>query len=210
MARLLLINMGCHTVEEEVPLNRLGLTPFTGLDNKKVIDVLGVGLRYREPETRGEGFEGFDLGDPQRYLFGYNVLRGVEVKVSRSDYRNGFVCSGCNYNYVLTPTRLVSSRELPRGVGLVEFNRYKFSCGLREEGEARDGRPFNLSGLRVVRRPSYRRVPQFQVDHVVAEVARRRVRYRDVFDDVMRCLGDPELIYREPGSGSAGRSDAPG
>jgi len=210
VAKLLLINMGCHTVEEEVPLNRLGLTPFTGLDNKKVIDVLGVGLRYREPERPGEGFEGFELGDPQRYLFGYNILRGVEVKVSRSDYRSGFVCSGCNYNYVLTPMRMVSPSELPGGVGLVEFNRYKFGCGLREEGEARDGRPFKLTGLRVVRRPSYRRVPQFQVDHVVAEVARRRVRYRDVLEDVMRCMGDPELIYREPGGGSGGRSDAPG
>src|SRR4030042_1752899 len=110
VGRLFLLNQGCHTVETEVALNQLGLRRLGLLDNKKVVDVLGVGLRYGPisgPEAQ-EGCEGFSLPKPGAYDVGLNVLRGVEVKVSRGDFRSGFVCTGCNFNYVLPPTRLGS------------------------------------------------------------------------------------------------------
>jgi len=200
VGRLFLLNQGCHTVETEVALNQLGLQRLDELDNKKVVDVLGVGLRYRplgRTEERGEGYEGFSLPQPDTYDVGLNVLRGVEVKVSRSDFRNGFVCAGCNYNYVLTPTRLVAPGLLPRGVGLVEFNKYKFSCEPSDDAERR---PYRLNGLRVVQHATYRKIPQFQVDHAVAAIAERRLAEARsaALENVLGLLDDPELAYRAP------------
>ena len=200
VGRLFLLNQGCHTVETEVRLNQLGLQRLDELDNKKIVDVLGVGLMYRpysHLRVREEGCEGFSLPQPDIYHVGLNVLRGVEVKVSRSDFRNGFICAGCNYNYVLTPARLVSPGLLPRGVGLIEFNRYKFSCQPAEEAK---GRPYRLTGLRVVRHARYRKMPQFQVDHAVAAIAERRLAeaQRTALDDILNRLDDPELVYQVP------------
>ena len=200
IGRLFLLNQGCHTVETEVMLNQLGLQRLDELDNKKIVDVLGVGLKYRpysRLRLREEGCEGFSLPQPDTYHVGLNVLRGVEVKVSRSDFRNGFICTGCNYNYVLTPARLVSPGLLPRGVGLIEFNRYKFSC---ESTEDTGGRPYRLTGLRVVRHARYKKMPQFQVDHAVAAIAERRLAeaQRAALDDVLSRLEDPELVYQAP------------
>ncbi|MBD3206061.1 hypothetical protein GF319_06925, partial [Candidatus Bathyarchaeota archaeon] len=36
VGKMLLYNMGCNLVEEEIKLNRLGLIPYTDMDNKKV------------------------------------------------------------------------------------------------------------------------------------------------------------------------------
>lgn len=197
VGRLFLLNQGCHTVETEVALNQMGLQRLGELDNKKVVDVLGVGLRYRPAggAEAQEGCKGFSLPKPGAIDVGLNVLRGVEVKVSRGDFRNGFVCTGCNFNYVLTPTKLVSPGLLPRGVGLVEYNRYKFSCEPSEEAE---GRPYRLEGLRVVRHALHRRIPQFQVDHAVAAMAGRRLAEarRVALDRVLGLLDDPELLYQ--------------
>jgi hypothetical protein len=172
-----LYNQGCHLVDTEIKLNQLGLNRFSDLDNHSVIDVLGIGLKYfshGRRRIRQDDYDGFTLENPSRLEYGYNILRGIEVKVSRSDFRNGFVCSGCNYHYVLAPMRLVASHEVPRGVGLIEFNRYKFSCELNEETVNNSmNRPFTLRGLRVVRRPVYRNIPQFQIDNAIAMIGER-------------------------------------
>ena len=156
-----LLNQGCFLVETEVPLCRFGQTMLHDLDCHRVIDVCGVGERFFRLGDAGD-----ELG-PGDYEVARNILRGIEVKVSRSDFRNGFVCTACNYNYLLTPMRLVAPWEVPRGVGLVEYNRYKFDAELDEEG------CFRFRGLRVVRRPSFRRISCFQVDNATSCIARR-------------------------------------
>ncbi len=157
-----LLNQGCFLVDTEVPLSRFGQTMLHDLDGHHVIDVCGVGERFFRLR---EGREELGPGD---YEVTQNILRGVEVKVSRGDFRNGFVCTACNFNYLLTPMRLVAPWEVPRGVGLVEYNRYKFDVELTEE----DG--FRFRGLRVVKKPSFRRTSRFQVDNATAFIARRR------------------------------------
>ena len=163
MGAAFLLNQGCFLVDTEVPLSRTGQTHE--LDDHRVVDVCGVGERFFEADRDLL----MDYAEPlrARHEVKRNVLRGVEVKVSRSDFRNGFYCSGCNYNYLLTPMRLVSPGELPRGVGLVEYNRYKFSVELAEER-------FAFRGLRVVKKASFRRVGQHQIDNATAHMVRRR------------------------------------
>jgi hypothetical protein len=171
VGKAFLYNQECHLVDTEVRLNQIGLKRFHELDNHTVIDVCGVGLKYSSHGKKSvqlqKAFQDFELVDVERYEFGYNILRGIEVKVSRSDFRNGFVCSGCNYHYLLTPMRLVAGYEVPKGVGLIEYNKYKFSCQLSEEDT------FHLKGLRVIKRPSFRRIPQFQIDNVITNIASR-------------------------------------
>lgn len=144
-----LYNHNCFLVASEVYLFRTGQQKIYDLDNHKVIDVLGVGERYNRNGERT------------------NILRGIEVKVSRSDFKNGFVCSGCNFNYVLTPMRLVAPWEVPKEVGLIEYNKYKFECSLSEYDK------FSLKGLRVEKKSKFRKIPQHQIDNTIANILKR-------------------------------------
>lgn len=156
-----LLSQGCFMVGTEVSLSRFGQRRLGDLDARYVIDVCGVGERRRE--VRG-GPHGEERG---LYEVGENILRGVEVKVSRSDFRSGFVCTGCNYNYLLTPMRLVAPWEVPQGVGLIEYNNHKFCM------EPTDENRLAFTGLRVVRKASFRSIGRIQVDNAVAFIARR-------------------------------------
>jgi hypothetical protein len=156
-----LLNQGCFMVDTEVSLSRFGQRRLGDLDARHVIDVCGVGERLREVRGLPHGEE------RGLYEAGENILRGVEVKVSRSDFRSGFVCTGCNYNYLLTPMRLVAPWEVPQGVGLIEYNKHKFSV------EPTDEDRLAFTGLRVVRKASFRSIGRIQVDNAVAGIARR-------------------------------------
>jgi hypothetical protein len=174
VGKLWAYNQMCHMVDTEVKLNQLGLLRYLELDNKQVIDVVGVGLKYfpwSRRKIQDELIDDFDLEKPEQYEIGYNILRGIEVKVSKSDFKNGFICSGTNYNYVLTPTKLISPSLLPKEVGLIEYNRYKFDVTENDLEEKPASRPFNISGLNVVKRAKYRNLPQFHIDHVIAIIA---------------------------------------
>ena len=180
-------------------LNHLGLLRYLELDNKQIIDVVGVGLRYfpwSRRKIQDELYDDFELQSPEQYEIGYNVLRGIEVKVSKSDFLNGFMCTGTNYNYVLAPSKLVSPSILPKGVGLIEYNRYKFNATLNDLEENSLDRPFNIEGLRVVKRAQYRNLPQFHIDHVISTIAQRRTDTRNMaYNKVIEGLSDPELVY---------------
>ena len=204
VGKLWLYNQLCHSVETEVALNHLGLLRYCELDNKKVVDVVGVGLKYfdyRRRKIQDEEYGDFKMYNPEQYVIGYNVLRGVEVKVSRGDFRNGFACTGCNYNYLLTPMRLVSPGVVPRGVGLIEYNRYKFSCEPVDQDDGNLGRrPFKLRGLRVVKPATYRHLPQFHIDHVIEQISRRRNASDQIstYLNVAESMKDPDLLYVQP------------
>ena len=178
-----LINQDCFLVDTEVPLSRFGQTMLHDLDEHHVIDVCGVGERFFRLR---EGREELGPGD---YEVTQNILRGVEVKGSRGDFRNGFVCTACNFNYVLTPMRLVSPWEVPRGVGLIEFNRYKFDVELTDEDS------FRFRGLRVVKKASFRRTSRFQVDNATAHILRRTSEQaiNEVLQEIREAV--PALVY---------------
>ena len=197
VGKLWLYNQMCHMVDIEVKLNQLGLNRFLELDNKKVIDVIGVGLKYfpwKQRKIQDEKYDDFKLPQPDQYEIGYNVLRGIEVKVSKSDFKNGFVCTSANYNYVMAPTKLVSPSLVPKGVGLIEFNKYKF--GVEETDDERPfSRPFKISGVRVVKKAKYRSIPQFQIDHVISLIAQRKSSMENDYKQVLSGIDNPELVY---------------
>ena len=198
VGKLWLYNQLCHMVDIEVKLNQLGLDRYLEIDNKKVIDVIGVGLKYfpwKRRKTQDEDYDNFKLINPEQYDIGYNILRGIEVKVSKSDFKSGFVCTSANFNYVMTPTKLVSPSLLPKGVGLIEYNKYKFGIE-KNEDDREISRPYKIKGVRVVKRATYRHIPQFHIDHVISVIAQRTVsRKEDDLESVLSGIKNPELVY---------------
>ena len=63
--------------------------------------------------------------------------------------------------------RLVAPWEVPQGVGLIEYNKHKFSVEPTNEDR------LAFTGLRVMRKASFRSVGRIQVDNAVACIARR-------------------------------------
>jgi len=198
VGKLWLYNQMCHMVDTEIKLNQLGLHRYLELDNKKVIDVVGVGLKYfpwGKRKIQDDEYDDFKLSKPEQYEIGYNVLRGIEVKVSKSDFKNGFICTSANYNYVLAPTKLVSPSIVPKGVGLIEFNRYKFNVEENDDDNL-NSRPFKMVGLRVVKKAQYRHIPQFHIDHVISMIAQRDQASReDSLREVLLGMDNRELVY---------------
>jgi len=170
VAVLWLLNQGCFLADTEVPLSQVGLSRYTELDNKTVIDAVGVGLRFNSGNGKGEASDDFDPASLTGAEAGECVLRGIEVKVSRGDFRSGFACSGCNYHYLLTPLRLLAPSEVPHGVGLIEYNKHKWSC---ETDENHPDHPYKITGLRVLKHPTYRELPRFQIDGAISQLANK-------------------------------------
>jgi hypothetical protein len=148
------------------------------LDNHIVIDTLGVGIKYFSSNRLRKELDrcqNFDLPEMRKYEFGENILKGIEVKVSRSDFKNGFICTGCNYHYVLSPMRLIAPYEIPEGIGLIEYNKYKFSYDTNPQLEKYpNSRPFKIKGLRLVKKPRFQHVPRFQVDNAIMEIINKK------------------------------------
>jgi hypothetical protein len=170
IAVLWLLNQNCFLADTEISLSQVGLRRYTEFDNKTVIDAVGAGLRFRAENGKAEGSDDFDPTSLAGSEAGECILRGIEVKVTRSDFRAGFACSGCNYHYILTPLRLLAPSEVPRGVGLIEYNKHKWSC---EPADAHSNRPYKITGLRVLKHPIYRELPHFQVDGAISQLAQR-------------------------------------
>ena len=200
VGKLWLYNQSCHMVDTEVKLNQLGLLRHLEIDNKKIIDVVGVGLKYypwrSHRRIHNEFYDDFELEAPDKYEIGYNILRGIEVKVTKNDFKNGFICYGTNYNYVLTPMKLISPSLLPKGVGLIEYNKYKFDVSKNDFEKIQTVKPFKIKGLRVIKRANYRKLPQFHIDHVISMIAKRRTSYQnEAYREVFESLMNPELVY---------------
>lgn len=179
VGRAFLFNQRCFMVATEVrlPFNRA----VTGKRFRIVIDVCGFGEKYIPYETRRyeeytskEGYEGRDYTQTP---YKFNVLRGIEVKVSRQDLKNGYISLGCNYNYLMTPKGLTTDHlKLPLGVGVIEVDLQAFRCKF-DDGRNR----FVFTGLHVMRQAKFSKVESWQIDHALADISARCAR---------------ELVYR--------------
>ena len=153
-----LYNQNCFLVATEVSVNPHGKRLDSSLDKHFIIDVCGVGEKYI-PYTPWR--------DPETYK--HNVVRGLEVKVSRSDFKNGFVCSGCNYNYLMVPEGLVWSCEIPKELGIIKVDAKNFKATFQPPPTAR----FNFQGLRILRKPTFKKIEQYQIDNAISSISKR-------------------------------------
>ena len=171
-----LFNQNCFLVATEIHIIYGRERIDTKLDNKQIIDVCGVGEKYIPEHLRkykyvpwehnGKTTECKMSDGPNKF----NITRGIEVKVSRTDFKNGFCCSGCNFNYIMVPEGLVYCNEVPKEVGVikVDVNNFKSQFG------ALSG--FSLQGVRVVRKPKFKQVKQYVIDFAISDIAKRATR----------------------------------
>jgi hypothetical protein len=139
---LFLKKCNCHVIAPEVTVHRVGLRYRNDLDSHYTIDVLGIGKKYLPLDKQVRSEDGLSV---KRYR---DIIRGIEIKVSRSDFKNGFIQSGCSYHYLMTPRGLVAQSEVPRGIGLIEVDVENFSW-------RRYNMLYLFSGLEVTRKPTY-------------------------------------------------------
>ncbi|PGK51209.1 hypothetical protein CN918_25815 [Priestia megaterium] len=66
------------------------------------------------------------------YYEDHYELRGIEVKVSYQDFKNGFNMLP-EYTYVLAPVGIVPKNELPDKVGLLEFDFDSYQIAIEDE-----------------------------------------------------------------------------
>lgn len=132
------------------------------------IDVLGFGEKYI-PYGLRRYEEGAETTPESSYK--YNILRGIEVKVSRSDFRNGFIMSGCNYHYLFTPKGLIDRSEVPKHMGVIEVDMDKFKCHFNSLGNK-----FHYEGLKVIRAPRFRKIRHTQIDSGFSRISARCAR----------------------------------
>jgi len=164
-----LYNQNCYMVATECAVRKNAVYSLSGksrdnethkLDAHYIIDVLGVVRRFIPLHLRDENVE---WHNQKTYD---NILRGIEVKVSRSDFRNGFVTTGCNYHYLLTPMRLINKADLPNWFGLLEYNKYKFNI---TGGLVR----FYIEGLRIIKKPKFKEITDIQYNRGLHSVSSR-------------------------------------
>ena len=154
-------NQGCSMAAMEVGVTRDRGIVRHKLDKHYIMDVVGLGKKYIPYIQRGPNFS-YSTDDYYK-----QILRGIEVKVSKSDFKNGFCCTGCNYHYLLTPMRLINSTDVPKGVGLLEYNKHKFKASFDFF------RGFNLEGIRVVKKPKFREITKRQLDKTTIAIGTR-------------------------------------
>lgn len=75
------------------------------------------------------------------------VSYGVEAKVSRADFNNGY-CSRCNYTYVIVPKGLLTKDDTPSYVGIIEVDIPNFRF-------IRNAKTEKFVGLNVLKKSKY-------------------------------------------------------
>lgn len=150
-----LYNQQCFMVADEIYVYK-DYGERHELDNHYIMDVVGVGKKFINYVERT------DINESYKTL-----LRGIEVKISRGDFKNGFCTTGCNYHYVLTPMRLINKAELPIWVGLLEYNKYKYGIRYLETGK------FEIKGIRVVKKPRFKEISSYQLERATRGVDAR-------------------------------------
>ncbi len=153
---LYLRDIGCFEIGTEIHIPYYGLRDYTNeADKHYKIDLVGINWKYLPPskqymkkiETEAYSWDHKVIKKP--------ILRGIEIKVSRSDFKNGFVHVGCNYNYLMTPLGLVDKKEVHKGIGIIEVDLNNLS--IRKLSPPWYG--VNINGITHLRKPTFKEVP---------------------------------------------------
>ena len=160
-------NMGCFEIATEVPVPHFGLRDWGNhQDRHYLIDLIGISSKYlplekqytRKIETGSHEWEQKVIKEP--------IIRGIEVKVSRGDFKNGFIHVGCNYNYLLVPKGLVDKKEVHKDIGIIEADIDNLS--IRKIRAPWYG--FELTGIKQVRNPKRKPLTEEQISRMRGQI----------------------------------------
>lgn len=111
LAIIWLRGYGCHQIATEVSVHNSD-------SRRHVADVVGIRDKWL-PYNRGISAPPLAEQAKDRR---FSEAVCVEVKVSRSDFMNGFVSGGCDRIYLWTLPGIVDPKELPNQIGLIEVD----------------------------------------------------------------------------------------
>jgi hypothetical protein len=145
---LVLRQMGCYQIATELYLHHREYNWETAgqKDCHSIIDILGVEREW---------------GSPPR-----DILRGVEVKVSKSDLAKGFIQNGCTFHYLLIPKGLIPPSKVNRDIGIIEVDIPNFRYFVPESYEF-------LHGVKLTRKAKRKEAQETTIQKCKEQVAGR-------------------------------------
>lgn len=151
---LFLERMGCFNVSTEVSiLSTLKKNHKT--DKHHIIDVLGLQWQYFPPTY------------PHKGVNKKLILRGIEVKVSKNDYNNGFIQSGCHYHYLIIPKGLIEENKVPFGVGVIEVDLQNFKVKVYKNRI----NSYSLIGVQIIQKPKRNIVDDVTIKYCKSQIS---------------------------------------
>jgi hypothetical protein len=139
---LFLKNNLCDLIAPEVKVRNRKLLES---NHHHIIDLVGIGDKYTKDGK-------------------IRVSRGIEVKISRSDFKNGFIHSGCNYHYLLVSKGLVKKSEVSYYIGIIEYDEETFSVFKWRT-------KYLLTGFKVIRPPIFQKLSERDFNYVQGQMA---------------------------------------
>lgn len=148
---LFLKNNLCDLIAPEVSV--YPLRALNEQDHHRIIDLCGIGDKYTDYASRREN-------DPTSF----RILRGIEIKISRGDFKNGFIHTGCNYHYLLVPKGLVNKSEVDTKIGIIEYDQENFSVKKVQM-------KYWFKGFDIIRPPKFQKISERMLKHVEYQIA---------------------------------------
>jgi len=162
---------GCFAISTEVNVPYHGLRDWGNhQDRHYIIDLVGVKYRYLPAEKQYKEKYTYMIGDQEHQaettINKILETRGIEVKVSRGDFHNGFIHCGCDYHYLMTPKGLIKKKEVKPCIGLIEVDLEAFHL-------KKIGKPwytYELEGLEVTKKPRRLETRSEGAERILAQV----------------------------------------
>ena len=174
---LQLKNMGCFEVSTEVNVPTYYKFPPTIFEKDPVIvnqrhhiiDLIGIEYEYLPPskQCKEKVWSNIFKEMIEQKIIKKPILRGIEVKVSRSDFKNGFIHVGCHYNYLMVPKGLIQPKEVHKYVGIIEVD--LDNCGVRKFGGFYSG--YELIGVKITRNPKRQPVSDLAIERCRTQIS---------------------------------------
>jgi len=166
---LFLGNQDCHRISTEVRVYTWDDRNYEiEQDKHRIIDLIGVGYKYLSPSEQYKRTVNIGEHEYIENVVKEKILRGIEVKVSRSDFKRGFIHVGCNYNYLLIPKGLVDLSEVDTNIGVIEVDLNVFSI-------VKHRRPYKdqLKGVTVIRNPRFKKISERALSYAEADMSNK-------------------------------------
>jgi len=155
---LYLKKMGCYNISTEIPILIRDHYQHEN-DRHYHIDVLGISKKYIPyKEQKDENVKWF------------NVLRGIEIKVSKSDFKNGFIHGGCHYNYLMILKGLIEPSQVHTDVGIIEVDLETVAVK-KPKFTTMQNQGFYLSGIQITRKPKPKKAEDWLVERILNSIS---------------------------------------
>ena len=146
-------NKGCYAISTEVKVYVWSKRDWSNKQDRHwAIDLLGFRHKYLPHNKQYTNENG-------KNIYRIPILDGIEIKTSRADFRNGFIHTGCHYNYILIPKGLVNKNEVHKDIGIIEVDLENFK--LKKHSPPYSG--FDLIGVNYIRTAKGRELSENQI-----------------------------------------------